>query len=121
MKKRKKTEKVTRIPILLVVVGGLLLVLAAALMFTQNGPGSTPQPPQAAAGHEEETYPEIPRVSLEEAKAALDAGTAVFVDVRAVEAYAASHIPSAINVPPAEVEVRVGELDPNQWIITYCT
>lgn len=121
MKKRKKTQNTTRIPILFVVAGGILLALAAALMLTQNGSGSTPQPPQAAADHEEETYPEIPRVSLEDAKAALDAGTAVFVDVRAAEAYQASHVADSINIPLAELETRLAELDQAQWIITYCT
>jgi len=105
-------------PLFLLIGGGLLLVIAAFLFATQT---ASPAPTPAAASHEEETYPEIPRVSLDEAKAALDAGTAVIVDVRSAEAYAGGHIAGAVNVPLAELESRLGELDKAQWIITYCT
>ena len=64
---------------------------------------------------------EVVRLSLEDAKAAFDNGTAVFVDVRSQSSYAASHIPGALSIPLIELEPRVNELDPNQWIITYCT
>ncbi|MGC8857236.1 MAG: rhodanese-like domain-containing protein, partial [Anaerolineae bacterium] len=64
---------------------------------------------------------EIPRLQLEEAKAAFEAGTAVFVDVRSATSYAAAHIPGALSIPLADLEARLSELDPNQWIITYCT
>ena len=74
-----------------------------------------------ATSHEEETYPEISRVSLDDAKTALDGGTAIIVDVRSAEAYQASHIAGAVNIPFAEFETRLGELDKTQWIITYCT
>lgn len=105
-------------PLLLLIGGGLLLVIAAFLFATQT---ASPAPTPAAASHEEETYPEIPRISLDEAKAALDAGTAVIVDVRSAEAYAGGHIAGAVNIPLAELESRLGELDKAQWIIPYCT
>ena len=114
MSKRKQNSSV---PVFLAIGGGLLLIVAAFMLATQN-PTATPTP---VAAFEEETYPEIPRVSLDEAKAALDSGSAIFVDVRSAEAYQASRIAKAINIPLAELESRLGELDPNQWIITYCT
>lgn len=117
MKRRKPTT--SPIPIYLAIGGGLLLIVAAILLATQNASPTTPTP--AAAFEEEETYPEIPRVSLEDTKAAIDSGTAVVIDVRASEAYSASHILGALNIPLAEIESRLNELDPNQWIITYCT
>jgi 3-mercaptopyruvate sulfurtransferase SseA len=64
---------------------------------------------------------EIPRIPLKEAKAAFDAGAAVFVDVRSATSYEAAHIPGALSIPLADLEARLAELDPNQWIITYCT
>jgi 3-mercaptopyruvate sulfurtransferase SseA len=66
---------------------------------------------------------EVPRLSLEGARAALESGTAIVVDVRSAEAYAASHIPGAINIPLNEFESNPGglNLDREQWIITYCT
>ena len=69
----------------------------------------------------EEVYPEIERVSVEEAKAAFDSGTAVFVDVRSAEAYQAAHISGSVNIPSEELEARLSELDKTEWIITYCT
>ena len=115
MKKRKSQK----FPILFLIAGGLLLLLAAALLITQNGAGQPASP--ASSAHDEETYPGIPRVSLEEAKAALDSRKAVFVDVRGADVFAMSHIPGSLSIPLADLESRLAELDPNQWIITYCT
>ena len=118
--KKRKTQK--NFPVLFLVAGGLLLIIAAVMLNSQNGgTQATPSEPVVSSGHDEETYPEIERVSLEDAKAALDAGTAVFVDVRGVEAYNMSHIPGSLSIPLAELESRLTELDQNQWIITYCT
>lgn len=115
MKKRKPQN----FPILFLVAGGLLLLLAAVLLITQNGAGQPASP--ASTAHDEETYPEILRVSLEDAKATFEAGTAVFVDVRGADVFAMSHIPGSLSIPLADLESRLAELDPNQWIITYCT
>jgi hypothetical protein len=119
MKKRKK-QKQQNFPVLILVIGGILLVVASVLLFQNQVSQPTSQAP-VSSGHEEETYPDIERVSLEDAKAALDAGAAVFVDVRGNEAYAAAHVAGSISLPLGEIESRLGELDPNQWIITYCT
>jgi ArsR family transcriptional regulator len=114
--KKRKTNK-SPIPVYFAVGGGLLLIVAAILLATQKNPAV----PTPVTSYEEETYPEISRVSLDEAKAALDAGTAVVVDVRSAEAYQGGHIAGAINIPLGELETRLGELDKTQWIITYCT
>jgi len=65
----------------------------------------------------------VPRVPVDQAKAALDSGTAIIVDVRSADAYAANHIKGAISIPLAEIENNwTGlNLDKNRWIITYCT
>lgn len=117
-----KKSKTKKFPVLLLAGGGLLLIMTAVMLGLQNGSSqATPSEPAISSGHDEETYPEIERVSVEDAKAALDAGTAVFVDVRGVDAYNMSHIPGSLSIPLAELESRLTELDPNQWIITYCT
>ena len=69
------------------------------------------------------TEAEVPRVPLDVAKAAIDTGEAIVVDVRSVDAYQASHIPGAISIPLADIEANPAGLkvDKNQWIITYCT
>jgi len=66
---------------------------------------------------------EVPRLTVEEAKAALDSGLAVVVDVRSTAAYEASHIPGAINIQLGEIETNPTglELAKDQWVITYCT
>lgn len=90
----------------------LLLMLSACAQAAEPAPPiGEPQIPES----------EVPRVSLEEAKAALDGKTAVFLDVRAAGSYAASHIPGALSIPLNELEGRLDELDPADWIITYCT
>lgn len=115
MKKRKQQR--SPVPLTIAIGGGILLIVAAILMATQNA-STAPTP---AASIAEDTYPEIPRVSLSDAKAAFDARSALFVDVRSAESYQVGHVVGAVNIPLAELESRLGELDPNQWIITYCT
>jgi 3-mercaptopyruvate sulfurtransferase SseA len=70
-----------------------------------------------------ESEAEVPRVSVEETKAALDSGSALIVDVRSAEAYAAGHVPGAINIQLGEFETNPTglALDKDKWIITYCT
>ena len=119
MKKKRKRQQ-GNLPVLLLVTAGILLVLASVFLF-QNQTSPPPSQVPVSDGHEEETYSEIERVALEDAKAAFDSGAAVFVDVRASQAYAAAHVAGSSSVPLAEIESRLNELDPNQWIITYCT
>ncbi len=66
---------------------------------------------------------DVPRVSVEDAKRALESGEAVIVDVRSAEAYAEVHIAGAVSVPLLEFENNIAgvPLEKDQWIITYCT
>lgn len=111
------------LPLILVVIG--LLLLAGVLAWQSLRAGqvkAVTEPTQASWSVDSQTpFPDIKRVSLKEAKAAYESKSAVFVDVRSAESYSQGHIPGAINIPLAEMESRAGELDPNQWIITYCT
>lgn len=101
------------------IAGAVLVVTALACNFglTRQRP-DFPTPPAFAT---EDPYLEVPRVTLEEAKAAFDNGSAVFVDTRFGISFADKHIPGALLIPVAELESRMDELDPDQWIITYCT
>lgn len=117
MSKRKRNINKPPFPLLLLVGGGIALIVAAFLLINQNRQVPAAQAPIA----EEIPYPEIARTSLEKAKAALDSGSAVLVDVRSAEAFAGQHIAGAVNIPTAEIETRLSELDPNAWIIPYCT
>jgi len=66
---------------------------------------------------------DVPRVSLEKAYVAYNAGAAIFVDVRSKQTYDASHIPGALSIQLGEFETNASNLDlpKNAWIITYCT
>jgi 3-mercaptopyruvate sulfurtransferase SseA len=95
-------------------IAGIALIIAACAP-------STPQPQAGPASPNIEAPQEVQRVTLEESKAAFDSEAAVFLDVRNESSYAASHIPGALSIPLEELEARIAELDPGQWIITYCT
>ena len=64
----------------------------------------------------------VPRVEVEVAKAAIDTGAAIIVDVRSKQDYDVSHIAGAINIELNEFETNPTNLglDQDQWIITYC-
>ena len=114
MNRRKQNSKA---PLLFIIGGGLLLIAIGIMLASQN----TSTAPTTAAVSEEEADALVPRISLDDAKAALDSNTAIFLDVRSAEAYQSEHITNSINIPLAELESRISELDPEQWIITYCT
>jgi 3-mercaptopyruvate sulfurtransferase SseA len=61
------------------------------------------------------------RVTVAEAREAVDKGTAVIVDVRSIEQYKANHIKGSLHIPEAEVAARSGELPRDKMIITYCS
>ncbi len=99
----------------LVIVGGVMIIAAGLTWANLSSPGGevlTPTPASAA---------EVPRVSIADARQALDSGAAVFVDVRDSASYEKAHIPGALLIPVSELRNHLNELDPAQWIITYCT
>ena len=70
-----------------------------------------------------QTEDAVPRLTVEQAKAAVDTGAAVIVDVRSQEAYETSHMAGALFIPLEDFENNITSLDlgKEQWIITYCT
>lgn len=102
---------------LFLVTAGVLLILGAVGLYIYLGSRNTG--PSVASDLSEDNYPQVKRVSLENAKAAYELGSAVFVDVRTAEEYAQSHIPGALSIPLAELPERISELDHQDWIITY--
>ena len=99
-------------PWILVGIGVLLLIIGFGWIIFNRQP--SPQATSTPA-----TVVQVERVSLSDAKAAYDAGTAVFLDVRASSSYEASHIPGAVSIPLNELPSRMGELDQGSWIIPY--
>jgi len=72
-----------------------------------------------AASVIEDNFPNVERISPQDARTAFDQGNAVILDVRTPEEYAQGHIAGAVLIPLLELPDRIGELDPNSWIITY--
>ena len=113
-----KKPVASSIPVVLMVLGLVLIIGAVGWYFLfQSSPGTETEAPQSVAGNPVD----VPRVSLEDAKAAYEIGSAVFLDVRDAGDYTRSHISGAISIPLEELGQRMGELDRSDWIITYCT
>ena len=100
----------------LIVLGGIVLVVIAlwinASSTTAGSPADLP---------EGQTDPEVERVSVQEAKAAFDVGTALIVDVRSANSYRESHAEGAISLPSAEIAARYQELPQDKLLYLYCT
>ena len=96
-------------------VAGLVLSVLTLAACAPTVPQTEPESPAVEAPGE------IQRVSLEESKTAFDNGEAIFLDVRSASSYATGHVPGASSIPLAELQSRIGELNRDQWIITYCT
>ena len=47
-------------------------------------------------------------------------GLVTVLDVRPADEFAAGHLPGAVNIPLAELEARLAELDTVQEIVAYC-
>jgi 3-mercaptopyruvate sulfurtransferase SseA len=99
----------------------ILSTLACNALSPQSDSPQIQQPSSDSALPSSEAA--VPRVSLDDAKAAVENGTAIIVDVRSAESFAISHIPGAINIPLGLIESNPStlDLDKNEWIITYCT
>jgi rhodanese-related sulfurtransferase len=65
--------------------------------------------------------PEAPRISLEDAKKAYDAGTAYIIDARGEDSYKDEHIKSAINITSDSLKEKLKTLPKDKTIIVYCS
>ena len=79
-------------------------------------PTPAPNPPASAP-----TPDEAPRITVEEAKKALDEGKAFIIDARAEEAYKAEHIKGAVNIRHDNLDARLKDLPKDKTIIVYCS
>jgi 3-mercaptopyruvate sulfurtransferase SseA len=108
-------KKRSLLHIILIVSGALIVILAIVVGLQPRTPHPSP------VTSEEENFPEVPRVSLTEARKAYDAQSAVFIDVRDTSAYQDAHVPGALSFPLAQLETQLNQLSKSDWIITYCT
>lgn len=99
------------------VVGGIvLLVIAyAAVSAIRSANGRTPQATAVP------TPIEVRRVSVEDARAQADAGTAILVDTRSAEYYARQHAQGALSLPEDQAVEIMPTLPQDKLLILYCT
>ena len=62
----------------------------------------------------------VRRVTTDEARALVERGEAVVVDVRAQAQYDQGHIKGAVCVPRTEIDKRLAQLPKDKLIIFYC-
>jgi len=101
-------------------IAPLAALLAAGGIAAQTPPQPAAPPAQAQAAPADPTA-EAPRISVAEAKKALDAGKAILVDVRSSMSYDQEHAKGSISLPLYDLPSRAGELPKDKQIITYCT
>lgn len=113
------------VPVILLLIFSLP---ACSAQPTQVPSGSAPtrvvEPGLTQTGEDlPQSDAQVPRITVEAAKVALESGAAVIVDVRSPAAYERSHVAGARSIPLGEIERNLPEvpLDRDQWIITYCT
>jgi 3-mercaptopyruvate sulfurtransferase SseA len=116
-------ERRSKLAPVLMVIAGLALILGslAWIAFTNRQAAARVEQLPAPVSSPRIPYPDVKRASLEQARTAFDAGASVFVDVRGEPYYSQGHIPGALSISLEELPNRIGELDKNAWIITYCT
>lgn len=61
------------------------------------------------------------RITVADAKKDFDAGTAVFVDVRAEAAYKMERIKGALHIPLESLDSQVSKLPKGKKLIIYCS
>jgi 3-mercaptopyruvate sulfurtransferase SseA len=98
----------------------ILATLACQTLAPQTEPTSVQQP---LGNLPPLTEAQVPRITVSDAKAALDSGQAILVDVRSADSYASGHATGSISIPLSNFESNIGNLSlaKDQWIITYCT
>lgn len=81
------------------------------------GPAGAPTPPLPP-----NTPPDnVRRVTIAEAREALDKGKAILIDVRGDTAYKTEHIKGALDIAESQLVSRAGELPKDKLIILYCS
>ncbi|MBX3287986.1 MAG: rhodanese-like domain-containing protein [Acidobacteria bacterium] len=74
-----------------------------------------------AATENKGPYPDVPRITVADAKKDFDAGTAVFIDTHSKVMFDNEHIKGAINIPFNEMESHIDLVPKGKKIIAYCS
>ena len=115
---KKKNRNIT-LPIILV-SAGLFLVLLALITFFNPDRNVYPQIGDVQTLNKNSNA-DISRINVEKAKIAIDAGSAVIIDVRGEPFYSNGHIPGSLSISEEDLPKSIKDLNPSDMIITYCT
>ena len=101
------------------------LILIVALMITAAFAFNTSlalAKDMTAKDFQAEALKNITTISVAEAKAMLDKGGSIFLDVREPKEYKSGHVPGAMNVPRGLLEFKIGTKisDKNASVVVYC-
>lgn len=96
----------------------LSLLLALVLSFGC----ATTQKPMTTQEMLTDVRKHIEQISVAEAKAELDSGKAIFLDVREPDEWEKGHIPNAKHLPRGLLEFKVAKVVPDKSarVVTYC-
>lgn len=96
--------------------------VASPLPAVSAATGSAPVQPQNSFAQEQSQEDAMPRISVQDAKAAFDKGEAVIIDVRGPDAYNNSHIKGALDHGLGRLEQGdFKDLPKDKRIIAYCS
>jgi hypothetical protein len=125
--KRKQGSSIA-IPVIVgVVVVAVIIGVILSLESRQSTPSAsagaltTQGGPVAPLDTRSLPYPDVPRVTLDDAQEKLAQGQAILVDVRSQESFDKAHAAGAISIPEGEIAARMNELPRDKELILYCT
>lgn len=117
MARRVKSQRRQNLGPFYLMASGLVVLMGVLIwMSIANTPSTASNPDNRSL-----PFPSIDRISVVDARKALDDQSAVFVDVRDAGSFNSGHIPGALNIYLSDFEARYSELNKNDWIILYCT
>ena len=101
------------------------LILIVALMITAAFAFNTSlalAKDMTAKDFQAEALKHITTISVAEAKAMLDKGGVIFLDVRTAKEFKSGHVPGAVNVPRGLLEFKIEKKisDKNASVVVYC-
>ena len=105
----------------------LVISLAGILLMLTLAAGCTPKDglittTTEVTGNQQDVTVPYQTITPEQAKALIDAGGAVILDVRQPDEYATGHIRGAVLLPVGEIEAQAATVlpDKNTKILIYC-
>ena len=117
--------------LLTIVLTGLLVLLVGCGVSNTEAEQVVQVTAASPEGQQKSNTPAVPvsaltdkdvqRITLTDAKALLDGGTAVLIDARSAASYSSKHAAGAISLPEEEVDTRADELPTDKALIFYCS